>query len=140
MDVKTCTRCQHEKELTEFYPDRNNSYQAWCKDCHREYRREYRKRPEAKKSLRKVYERLRDEGYFRQYWRKQTQDPHIKIRLLARWYAKEMLRKGKIVKQACAECGRGDSQMHHPDYNQPLLIVWLCKDCHYKLHLKVKEK
>ena len=138
MDSKICTKCQQERELTEFYPDKNNGYQAWCKDCKRDYKREYYKRPEAKETQHKLYERLRDEGYFRRYWGKQTQDPRLRVRLLARWYAQRMKRLGKIDKQPCAECGRDNSQMHHSDYDQPLLIVWLCKDCHYKLHLKVK--
>ena len=23
-------------------------------------------------------------------------------------------------------------ERHHPDYDLPLLIVWLCKPCHYR--------
>jgi hypothetical protein len=24
--------------------------------------------------------------------------------------------------------------MHHPDYSRPLLIIWMCRDCHRELH------
>jgi hypothetical protein len=46
--------------------------------------------------------------------------------------ANNALRDGKLTKPAlCEGCGlprRLDK--HHPDYAQPLLVVWLCKPCH----------
>jgi hypothetical protein len=24
--------------------------------------------------------------------------------------------------------------MHHPDYLRPLLIIWMCRECHCELH------
>jgi hypothetical protein len=33
----------------------------------------------------------------------------------------------------CAWCGDrrpGDLQRHHPDHAAPLLVLWLCRDCH----------
>jgi len=27
---------------------------------------------------------------------------------------------------------------HHPDYSKPLLIMWLCRSCHFKLHRSIK--
>ena len=52
----------------------------------------------------------------------------------ARSYAGVYLRRGKITKKTCQECGSTDSEMHHPDYDRPLLVWWLCRPCHLALH------
>ena len=49
-----------------------------------------------------------------------------------------MLKNGTIKQQPCALCNNFNSQKHHPDYNDPLLIVWLCADCHRALHKNAK--
>lgn len=50
-----------------------------------------------------------------------------------RSYAGVYLRRGKIERQPCRECGER-AEMHHPDYTQPLLVEWLCRACHLRLH------
>lgn len=52
----------------------------------------------------------------------------------ARAYANVYQRLGKIKKQPCAICGDSNSQKHHPDYNKPLEVIWLCRPCHLKTH------
>jgi len=37
------------------------------------------------------------------------------------------VRRGKIQKLTCAVCGSRQSEAHHTDYSQPLLVVWLCR-------------
>ena len=38
----------------------------------------------------------------------------------------------------CVECGSTENiERHHPDYGQPLLVVWLCRTHHRALHRKV---
>jgi len=140
MNSKICKKCLQSKELTEFYAHKTYGYQTWCIDCKREYKREYDKRPNAKANHIRTYERLRDEGYFRDYQREQRQDSRLRVIYLARWYANRMLRNGVIEKQPCAECGKDNSQMHHPNYNEPLLIAWLCGDCHSALHRKISRE
>lgn len=51
-----------------------------------------------------------------------------------RSYASVYLKRGKIQKLPCEQCGEENSQMHHPDYGKPLLVVWLCRVCHLALH------
>lgn len=51
-----------------------------------------------------------------------------------RSYAGVYLRRGLIKKLPCQNCGSEKSQMHHPDYDKPLEIVWLCRPCHLTLH------
>jgi len=51
-----------------------------------------------------------------------------------RSYAGVYLRRGKITKSPCKECGDENSKMHHEDYDKPLEVTWLCRKCHLDLH------
>ena len=42
--MKTCTRCQQEKNLEEFpFSKQKGKYHSYCRLCYNEYNREYRK-------------------------------------------------------------------------------------------------
>lgn len=41
---------------------------------------------------------------------------------------------GRLVRGPCAHCGALEVQAHHEDYDQPLVVVWLCKQHHDHLH------
>jgi hypothetical protein len=56
----------------------------------------------------------------------------------ARSYAGVYLRRGKIQRQECEDCGDPNTEMHHEDYDKPLEVVWLCRDCHLFRHEKEK--
>lgn len=40
---------------------------------------------------------------------------------------------GKVKKQPCWVCGC-DAEAHHPDYDRPLDVVWLCRLHHREAH------
>ncbi|SRR5216684_2263199 len=42
------------------------------------------------------------------------------------------LRNGQLVRpRACSNCGKVCiPQAHHPDYEKPLEVIWLCRPCH----------
>lgn len=49
----------------------------------------------------------------------------------------EALRKGELVKPtSCSWCGDTEQPIHahHPDYNRPLMVVWICRPCHQQHH------
>lgn len=52
----------------------------------------------------------------------------------ARSYAGTYLRRGKIQRGPCADCGAPGEEMHHDDYARPLDITWLCTTCHGHRH------
>jgi hypothetical protein len=49
-------------------------------------------------------------------------------------------RDGILIPQKCKLCGAKDSgdnranSAHHPNYDKPAEIVWLCDSCHSALH------
>jgi hypothetical protein len=43
-------------------------------------------------------------------------------------------KRGKIQSQPCGLCGAEKAEKHHPDYNDPHNIEWLCRSCHLDLH------
>lgn len=47
---------------------------------------------------------------------------------------KEALRTGKLVKLPCQVCGSPHSEAHHPNYDKPLRVRWLCRIHHKRLH------
>lgn len=53
----------------------------------------------------------------------------------ARSYAKEMVKRGVIIKTPCVKCGSLKAEMHHEDYDKPMEVIWLCKPDHVLLHL-----
>jgi len=38
--------------------------------------------------------------------------------------------RGLIERQPCEECGAEKTDAHHPDYDRPLSVRWLCRKCH----------
>lgn len=41
---------------------------------------------------------------------------------------------GKLVKQPCEVCGNAEVHAHHPDYDKPLDVMWLCAEHHSLWH------
>ena len=48
------------------------------------------------------------------------------------------VRKGILVKKPCEHCGTDKRvEGHHPDYDKPLDVIWLCKGCHEQEHRRL---
>lgn len=84
--------------------------QRWCKTCHAAYVREWRSRHPLSDAQKRIDN--------------------------ARSYANVYKQRGKLVPpEECEWCHRpGDLHMHHPDYDRPLYVVWLHKECHAEVH------
>lgn len=70
-------------------------------------------------------------------WRREhplTEDQRLKDR--ARSYANVYKQRGYLQAQDCLSCGKSKlfTQMHHPDYQKPLAVIWLCRPCHRRWH------
>jgi hypothetical protein len=62
--------------------------------------------------------------------------PQLRANNLLHYY----LKTGKIKRLPCeiAGCKEVKTHGHHPDYNYPLEVIWLCKDHHNELHRYIK--
>ncbi|HUS02411.1 MAG TPA: hypothetical protein VMY77_11825 [Chitinophagaceae bacterium] len=89
-------------------PTRVNK-QAYCMPCHAEYMR----------GTRPTYPEL---------------TPEQKKKDCARSYLGVYIRRGKVTKQPCEKCGNEKAEGHHENYDKPLEVQWLCRECHLDLH------
>lgn len=54
----------------------------------------------------------------------------------ARSKLNDRIRRKIIKPKSCEKCG-GKAQAHHPDYNKPLKVRWLCTKHHGQEHRKL---
>ncbi len=49
---------------------------------------------------------------------------------------------GKLIKASnCTLCLSSENiEGHHPDYDKPLEVIWLCRKCHKNLHKELRER
>lgn len=73
-------------------------------------------------------------AYLRDWRKKHPLEGKAYERDIVRSYAHVYKTRGKLVPQPCAVCGETKVEMHHPDYSQPLLVVWLCRKHHVAWH------
>jgi len=138
---KRCSKCGHYKPLSKFYKStrEKGGYRSRCKSCcvedngiyaqtgyYKRYNKAYEQKPEVKERR-----RITKRAY--------RQRPDVKIKNLARWYTNHEIRAGRIKREPCAGCGKEQSEAHHLDYDKPLLIVWLCPNCHKEAHLREEK-
>lgn len=50
------------------------------------------------------------------------------------------LRRGLLQPEPCKFCGAPKSEAHHPDYDRPLAVQWLCRACHKAEHGRLKRE
>lgn len=62
-----------------------------------------------------------------------------KKRIKARSDLNHAVQQGKINQLPCRLCGNEKSQAHHPDYDKPLDIEWLCLICHWQIHKTIYQ-
>ena len=73
-------------------------------------------------------------AYMRQWRKNHPLNAEQRRRRSARTYANVYLKRGILEKEPCAFCGSENSQMHHPDYSQPLKVIWVCETHHRQFH------
>ena len=130
--LKTCFKCQRRQPLSAFYrhPRMTDGHLGKCKTCAKADTRAHR---------------LAHAEYYRAYDRARRHLPHRRrlaalyqarerhqypLRTRVRLRARRAYRKAPETCQMCGHPPRTRLERHHPDYDLPLLIVWLCKSCH----------
>lgn len=150
-----CSKCKKEKRVEDFYKDkrRKSGIYSACKKCHNEYfsgnkyPKEY-----YRKAWVKWWNKLSEKD--RKKWRKLNSTSQKKWRQNNPNYFKNYFKVGNNkkkrdvrnltnrrikAKSPCEVCGNKVAEKHHPDYNKPLEVVWLCRQHHIDLHIKIKN-
>lgn len=78
-------------------------------------------------------------AYMREWRKTHALNPESKRRDISRSIAGVYLRRRKIKQCKCQVCGSNDSEMHHPDHELPLFVIWLCRPCHLAWHEHWRE-
>lgn len=94
-------------------------------------RQQYRANREQEREQMRVW---RTSPAGREYLRRYEQMPAHRRKKLSRQAARDALKRGALVREPCEVCGRVDSQMHHDDYAQPLVVRWFCWPHHAEYH------
>lgn len=135
MTTKTCFKCLSAKPLEAFYKHSmmGDGHLNKCKEC---------TKSDALKHRQENLERIRS------YDRMRSASPHriaAQVRNTAVYRAQfpqrakanalvnKATRDGKLKKQPCWVCG-SNALAHHPDYDRPLDVVWLCQPHHKQVH------
>ncbi len=135
MPEKTCFKCGATKPLDDFYrhPMMRDGHLNKCKECT------------------KVDSSMRDPAKVRAYDRARAKRPARIAKLLEGQRRRRSLypervrahrrvawavKTGKLARpRNCSMCFRECRVVsHHEDYSKPLDVVWVCEDCHKRIH------
>lgn len=68
---------------------------------------------------------------------RETRKPYSELeeeerrRVITRAYTNVLVRRGKLTREPCKFCGTTEKvQAHHPEYNDPRTVDWVCDFCH----------
>jgi hypothetical protein len=134
--------CGIEKPPTEFYthPAMADGLLGRCRPC---YRIAVRTNRQKKVDYYRAYDReryatdaerhARVDEYGRQ---RRLRWPRVLIlqREKARRWVNAAIAKGRMIRGACEVCGAPKADGHHEDYSKPLVVRWLCRVHHAKIH------
>lgn len=112
-----CVECIKEQDRNPAKKEKNRKWKQENRDRQKEYNQKYKKR---------IHQA--EEGH----------DAEIRRRYNAAKYLFRAIEAGEVVKpDICSNCEQtGDIQGHHWDYDRPLDVVWLCRQCHADIHNK----
>jgi len=140
--MKKCFKCNETKPLFDFYKHSRmlDGHLNKCKECTKKDVFEHRYGPNREKIL--AYDRQR--GFLKHRLEKATQIhkewklKHPKRRA-AHSKVASAIKSGKLTKLPCFVCGE-KAEAHHPDYDRPLDVMWLCSAHHKQAHAIVYKE
>jgi hypothetical protein len=153
MSTKKCIKCEADKELTEFYRQGGGKQGLTnrCKVCtlaaHKANRaanleeirakdRERAKLPH-RVALREEYLKTDGRRESVKKYAKKYSEVYAKRRK-AQQMVNNAINRGLMERQPCIICG-DCGQAHHPDYDAPMDVVWLCHDHHKETHALARQ-
>ena len=136
--MKRCFKCFCEKPLEDFYKHAamKDGRLGKCKEC---TKADVKKHRQDNWEAVRAYDRLRASQTHRVALSKKVHEEwrarHPKRRA-AQITLGNAVRAGKVHKAPCWVCGE-KAEAHHPDYDRPLDVVWLCPAHHSQAHALV---
>jgi hypothetical protein len=141
-DMKRCFKCLCEKPLEAFYRHAMmaDGHLNKCVECAKADVLKHRQ-----ENLEKVrsYDRMRASQPHRLASRTKYTELYRKEypnRAKANAMVTRAVRAGLLKKQPCWECGAEKVVAHHPNYDAPLDVVWLCQGHHKQAHALVANE
>jgi hypothetical protein len=142
MTTKRCFKCLCEKPLEGFYKhaQMGDGHLNKCIECTKtdvkKHRQENLEKVRAYDQMRaalphRLASRIEQTGKYRKQY------PN---RAKANALVSKAIRAGKLQKLPCLVCGSERSLAHHPDYDRPLDVVWLCQPHHKQAHALVANE
>ena len=149
---KVCFKCGESQSLSEFYKHSRmaDGHLNKCKSCAKkdtkdnilknydyyvEYNKSRAKLPHRKKAM-KLYSQT-EEGKASARKSKEKWAELNVIKRSASIIVGKYVRDGKLIKgTACEDCKVTSNRLHghHDDYAYPLIVRWLCSQCHVNWH------
>lgn len=136
-------------------------YYSYCKICHNKRVIKYHKTIKGRAAKKKAWSKWRSGNgvsYMKAYaerWRKNNADrtkeydktkykrhrakimsriSEYRVKYPEKYHAHNMARWHFKKAQSCVMCGRKNAHRHHPNYAEPLNIIWLCPKDHSRIH------
>lgn len=110
--------------------DNPEEYQQYCKDYYQRNREEML----AKSKIYNLSKEGRENN--RICSRRYRENKINRLKDAVRSLVSHAVKTGKLIRpDNCSSCNvKCKPEGHHKDYNKPLEVIWLCKNCHEKLH------
>lgn len=149
--MRTCRLCKVEKPLDDFYKNQKAAcgLESRCKECakanihtarirniehYKAFDRARANHPD-RVAARAAYIKTEAGKAAAQRAKRKYYDSHPERRA-ANLAVSRAIRDGRLKKLPCFVCGELVVEGHHPDYGQPLDVVWLCVKHHKEIHRK----
>lgn len=148
---KNCKSCEQTKSIAEFYehPRMADGHLNYCKDCVKSRVNKHRvTNIDAIRQYDKDRSMLTNRVKARAEYMQTPNGKEAHFRASSKYYVNHPDRKrvtnllakavmrGKIQKLPCWVCGSTKVHGHHPDYDQPLAVTWLCAIHHKQVHIE----
>jgi len=140
MEDKKCRKCGFIKPLSEFYshPDTLDHHLSTCKECCKAANRDNRN-----KNLEHYRQYDRDRNKANGNREKCPYSVSNPEKYRTRYQLRNAVKLGVITRpNVCSVCGVHSDQIeaHHSDYSKPLDVIWVCKECHWKIHKMINKQ
>lgn len=141
---KQCFKCGRVLDIDEFYthPGMKDGHLGKCKECtkHDTITRS-RQNPEKVRAYEKIRAQTEERKKNRRFYVKKYRQEHPERNAIM-LQVQRAIKKGVIVKpKTCCICGDETKlYAHHPNYKEPLNVIFVCQSCHKKIHCGLNKK